>query len=214
MQLPDLVQKQHPAVGPAHRAGLGLGHPRHAQRPRALVDGVVHTADERVGNRPFVKPHAGGIHLDEGRVGLEGRPGALLRRLQRQPRRAGFADAGRAVDDHMLRVMSAQDRQQRPDALLLADDVLKPVGPHVLAQRFRQGNPPHPAQFFHFPGAFPPVPGLGLPLPLELRVKVNAHHRRRQQLHRSKNPTQMFLPPCSLPLSCHAGGKTMQEKPA
>ena len=73
MQLPDFVQEQYAPMGPGHRPFLGLGHPVDAQLARPLIDGVVDAADQRVRDGPFVKPHAGGVHLDKGRVGLKGR---------------------------------------------------------------------------------------------------------------------------------------------
>ena len=133
MQFADFIQKQHPAVRFGDRAGFWLRHALRTQLPRALINRVMNAADERVSNRAFIKAHARRIHLDERRILAEGRPLRLLRRLQHQPRRTGLADAGRAVNQHMLRVCAAENRLQAANAVLLPDHVA-----HLFRQRLGQ----------------------------------------------------------------------------
>ena len=135
MQFADFIQKQHPAMRFGDRAGFGLRHALCAQLPRTLINRVMDAADERVGNRAFIKAHARRIHLDERRILAEGRPLRLLRRLQHQPRRAGLADAGRAVNQHMLRIRAAENRLQAANAVLLTNHVAHFRRAHLFRQR-------------------------------------------------------------------------------
>ena len=68
MQLADFIQEEHAAMRPGHCSGLGLRDPLHAKLTRALINGVVNAADERIGNGALVEPHAGRIHFNEGRI--------------------------------------------------------------------------------------------------------------------------------------------------
>ena len=92
-RLTDLIQEQNPAVRLAYRAGLWLGNTLYTQRPRPLIDGIVHAADERVRDGAFIEAHAGRVHFDEGRVGQKGCALAFLGSFQHQARGAGLAHA-------------------------------------------------------------------------------------------------------------------------
>ena len=157
VQFADLVQEQNSAVRLAHRAGLGLGNPLHTQRSGTLIDGIMHAADQRVGDGALVKAHAGRVHFNEGRVGQKGRALALLRRLQHQTRGAGFAHARRSIDEHMLRVLSAQNGLERFDAVLLAYDVGKFRRPHALGEGLAELEGAHLLQPLVLPAAFAAV---------------------------------------------------------
>ena len=149
MQLANFIQKQHAAVRLCHRAGLGLRNALHPQTARALIDGIVHAAKQRISNGALIKAHAGRVHFDKGRVFLKGRTGTVLGVLQHQPRRTGFTNARRAVDNHVLGIGAAQDGLQGLDALLLADNILKALRAHMLAERLAQMYRAHLAQMLH-----------------------------------------------------------------
>ncbi len=136
VQFANLVQKKHAAVCTRHRPWFGLRHALRAELTGALINRVVNAADERIGNGALVKADAGGIHLDERRIHRKRRAVGLFRRLQYQPRRARFSHAGRAVNQHMLRIGTAQNRFQAANAVLLPDHVLHRRRPHALRQRF------------------------------------------------------------------------------
>ena len=136
MQFADFIQKQHAAVGFGHRARLRLRNSLNAQTARTLINGIMNAAEKRIGNGAFVKPHAGGVYFNKRSILTEGRARAFLCRLQYQTGGAGLSNAGRSIDDHMLGVAAAQDRRQCFDPLPLADDIIKALGPHMLAQRF------------------------------------------------------------------------------
>ncbi len=104
VQLPDLIDKENPAVGLGHGAGLGLGDPGHAQGAGPLVDRIVDGADEGVGDPPFVKAGGGGIQLDKDSVFFKGAQRIFLGIIQDQPRGRRFPDPRRSVEDHMLGV--------------------------------------------------------------------------------------------------------------
>ena len=142
MQFADLVQKQHAAMRLSHRAGFRLRNALHAQRACALINRVVHTADQRVRYRPFVKTDAGSIHFDEGRVGAKGCSRALFGCFQHQTGGAGLSDARRAVDDDVLRIFAAKDRFQGFDPVLLTHDVRKLGGANFFRQRFAEPQRP------------------------------------------------------------------------
>ena len=48
MQFADFIQKQHAAMGAADCSRFGLRHALHAQRTRALINGVMYAANQRV----------------------------------------------------------------------------------------------------------------------------------------------------------------------
>ena len=81
VHLADFVQEQYAAMRACDRAFLGLGHAVLSQRARALVNGIMHAAKQRVGNGTLVKAHAGGVHLYKRRVLAEGRAFRALGRL-------------------------------------------------------------------------------------------------------------------------------------
>ena len=110
VQFADLIKEEHAAVSLRHRAGLRLRDALHPQRTCALVDGVMHAAQKGIGDGALVETDAGGVDLDERGVLAERRALRLLGGLQHQPRGARFADAGRAVNQHVLRVRAAEDR--------------------------------------------------------------------------------------------------------
>ncbi len=151
VQLADFVEEEDAAVRARNRAWLGLRHAVIPQRPRALIDRIVHAAQQRVGDGALIEAHARRVHLDKRRVGAERRAGRLLRTLHHQPRRARFTDTGRAVDDHVLRIRAAQNRAQRANALLLPDDILERLRPHAFRQRFGQPDCAHARQLVHLP---------------------------------------------------------------
>ena len=153
----DLVQKQHAAVRARDRALLGLRHAALSKRPRALIYGVVHAAEERVGNGALVKPDAGRVHLHKRRVKAKGRSFRALRHLKRQPRGARLAHARRAVYDYVLRVFAAQHRLKRAHALFLTDDLFKTARPHGLVERLGQMHRAQRAQPVCFRAS--PAPG-------------------------------------------------------
>ena len=211
VQLPNLVQKQHAAMGPRNRAGLGLRHAVDAERARALVDGVVHAAQQRVGNGALVKAHAGRVHLDERRVLGKGRTGRVLGVFQDQPGRAGLADAGRAVDDDMLRIGSAQNRLERADSLRLAHDIFKARRPYALGKRLGQAHRAQLQELVHFPASPPARSGLRLFFLAQLSEKIYAHHQRRQQLNRRKQ-CRHPIPPYALAIGWNSTGALMLSK--
>ena len=153
MQFADLIQKQHAAMGLSHCAGFRLRNALHAQRACALINRVVHTADQRVCYRPFVKTDAGSVHFDEGRVGAKGRSRALFGCFQHQTGGAGLSDARRAVDDDVLRIFAAKDRFQGFDPVLLTHDVRKLGGANFFRQRLAEPQRPQFLQLFQFPSA-------------------------------------------------------------
>jgi len=175
----------------------------HAQRPRALIDGIVHRTDQRIGDGPLVKADAGGVHFHKGRVQGKGRAAGLLGRLQHQAGGAGFANAGRAVDDHMLRVGPAEDGLQRPDALTLAYDILKPGGPHPLAERLAEPDGAQALQAVHLPPALPPRGGLLLALVAQLHKEIHADDHRHQQLYAQQYKAKQSVSPSS-PMQCNS----------
>ena len=183
VQLADLVQKQHAALCLGHGARLGLGNTLLSQCAGSLVDRIMDRPDQGIGDRAFIEPDGGGVHLNEGGVLAEGGSPGLLRRLQHQTRRAGLADAGRAVDDDVLRVGAAENGLQRTDAILLPDDVLHLRGADMLREGLRQMNGPHGLQLLHFPAGFPAHPGLGPLLLPELAIEIDAHDHRHRQLN-------------------------------
>ena len=143
MQLTDLIQEQNPAVRLAYRAGLGLGNTLYTQRPRPLIDGIVHAADERVCDGAFIEANTGRVHFNEGRVGQKGCALAFLGGFQHQARGAGLAHARRSINEHMLRILSAQNGLERFDAVLLAHDVGKLCRANALGQRFAEFQGAH-----------------------------------------------------------------------
>ena len=119
-------------MGPADRPRLWLGNALGPQRPRPLVYGIVHGAQQRIRNRAFVKAHTGGVHLHELGIPVEGGIRTALGLIQHQAGRAGFSAARRAIDEHVLRIRAAEGRPQGPYPIPLADDVLHLGGPRTL----------------------------------------------------------------------------------
>ena len=141
VQFADLVQEQDAAVGLGDRSGLGLRDAGHAQRPRPLIDRVMHRTDQRVGDAPLVKAGGSGVQLDELGMGAEGRARVLLGLLQHQSGNGGLAHAGRAVDQDVLGVGAAECCPQCLQAVFLANDLLEALRTRPLRERLRQGDP-------------------------------------------------------------------------
>lgn len=147
MQLPDLIQKQYAAVGLGHSTRLGLRQSCLPIGSCSLIDGVMDAPDQGIGNGPFIKADTGRIHLNEFRIRRKGRPRALFRHFQGQPRRAGLSHARRVIDENMLGVLSAERRCQRPDPLLLAHDLPHGGGAGLFRKRHGQMHMAKGAQF-------------------------------------------------------------------
>ena len=94
----------------------------------------------------------------------------------------------------MLRVFAAQNRHQGANALLLADNIFKFLGPHMLGQGLSERNRPHLPQIIHFPAAFPARQGLRLALIAQLRVKKYARYQRDRHLDEQQKPAQKNPP--------------------
>ena len=183
MHLADLVQKQYAAVRARHRPFLGLRHAALSQRSRALIDGVVNAAKERVGDGALVKAQAGCVHLHERRVFAEGRARRALGRFQRQTRRAGLAHARRAVDQHMLGILSAEHRLERAHSLLLADDLIKAPRAHGLVERPGKADGAQAAHVLRLGAGFAAARGPRVAVAAKLAEKVDAHDQAEQYLH-------------------------------
>ena len=206
MQFADFIQEQHASVSLGHRSGFRLRDSLHAQRPSPLVDGIMHAPQQRVGNGTLVKADAGGIHFNKGRILCKRRPAGMLRRLQHQPGRAGFANAGRSINQHMLRIGAAKNRLEGFNPLFLADNILEAGRPYLLRQGFREMHAAHLAQIFQLPVALPPGCGLCPFLLTKLPEEVDSHHHRHRQLndeqcqiyHVHSLPSAPASPPLSL----------------
>jgi len=155
----------------------------------------VYRADQRIGDGALIEADAGGVHLYKGRVVREGCASGLLGRLQHQARGAGFADAGRAVDDYVLRVGPAKDGFQRADALALPHDVLESGGPHPLAERLAQPDGTQALQAIHLPAAFPPRGGLLFALRAQLYKEVDADDHGHQHLNAQQYKAKQSVSP-------------------
>ena len=115
VHLADLVDEQHAAVRARHQAQLRLGDRAVGEvAPRALVDRVVHAAQQRVRRLAVIPAQRRAGRFDERRVGRERRVRARLRHLEREPRDRRLADAGRAVQDHVLRIRRRELRDAAP----------------------------------------------------------------------------------------------------
>ena len=193
VHLADLVEKKHAAVGARDRAFLGLRHSALPKRTGALIDGIMNTAEERVGDGALVKAQAGGVHLDKGRICGEGGTLRALGRFQRQPRRAGLAHARRAVDEDVLRVLAAQHSPQRAHAVLRSDDLGKAPRAHGLVERLGKADGAKMAHVFHL-GAPLAAGRTRLAVAAELAEKIEAHHQGEHKLHRGEKKRHICPP--------------------
>ena len=192
MQLPDFIQKKHPAMRPRDRALFGLGHAAGPQLTRPLINGIVHAADQGIGNGALVEAHTGGVHFDKRRVRQKWRSFRALCRLQGQPGRTGFAHARRAVNQHMLRMRAGEHGHQRFHGVALPNDVLQPRWPGLFAQRLAQMNPPQGVEPlpFRLRLAARVRRALRRALRAHLPEKVHAHHKGRRQLRQHNDVHQ------------------------
>ena len=135
----DLVDEQHAAVRARHEPQLRLGNRALGEvAPRALVDRVVHAAQQRVRRLAAVPAQRRPGRLDERRVGGERRVRPRLRELEREPRDRRLPDAGRPVEDHVLRVRRRQLRDQRLDRGLLTDHFAERLRAQDVERRARE----------------------------------------------------------------------------
>ena len=137
-------------MGLGYRPLLGLGDAGRPHGAGALINGIMYGTDQGIGKHALIKTKAGSIYLHKRRILRKGRIRIGLGLRHDQPGRTGFADARRAIDNHMLGVGPAQRRLQRPYAFLLPDDIIQAPGPGLLRKRHGQVNLPHlekPATF-------------------------------------------------------------------
>ena len=122
----DLINKQNAATGFGNKSRFRFGDTGFRQIPfGALIDGVVNRAQQRIGGFPRIPAQGGSVHLHKGSIRSEGRRRDLFGLFQHKAGRRGFAHAGRAVDDHMLRIRRGQFAQKRVDRPILTDDLPK-----------------------------------------------------------------------------------------
>ena len=107
MQFADLIDEQDAAVRFRDRARLRLRNARDAHRARPLIDRIVHGADKRIGDAPFVETRGRGVDFRKLGVETKGRRLVFLRFLQNDPRRRRFAHTRRPIDDDVLRIAAA-----------------------------------------------------------------------------------------------------------
>jgi hypothetical protein len=129
MQLADFIQKENTAVGFCDSAFLGLRDTRDAVSACALVNRIMHAADQRIGNIAFVVADARRVHLYKLRIRLKGRDAAFLGAIHHKTRRTRLAHAGRPVYQHVLRVFAAQRGAKRRNAFFLPNDLVKTLRP-------------------------------------------------------------------------------------
>ena len=126
-------------MGLRHQSRLGLGNPRVGQiAARALINGVVDRADERIRHIPRIPAQRRPVRFDKGRVRSEGRKGKAFRLLQDDAGRRRLAYAGRSVQQKMLRVHGSQLALHRFYGSLLADDGTELFRTDLLHNRLRQ----------------------------------------------------------------------------
>ena len=159
-----------------------MGNSLHSQRPRSLIDGVVHAADERIRNGSLIKADTGSVHFNKGRVFRKGRSLGLLGCFQHQPSGACFPHPRRAVDNHMLGILPAKNGLEGFDALLLAHNILERFRPHLLGQGLGKMHRPHAVELIHLPAALPASRRLRSALLLKLHIKEHARNHRYHQL--------------------------------
>jgi len=172
------------------------------------VDGT----DERIGDGPLVEADAGGVHLHKGRVVGKGRAPGLLGRFQHQAGGAGFAHAGRAVDDHVLRIGPAQNGFQGADPLALPHDVLEPGRPHPLAEGLAEADGAQALQAVHLPAALPPRGGLLLALVAQLHKEIGADDHRHQQLDAQQYKAKQSISSFAMHFAFDAFRKASMQK--
>ena len=138
MQFPDFINKQHAAVRFADCPRARSGNPRIAKCPCALINRIMHRAKQGVCNVAFIKLQCGCINLHKPCTCAEGGTFPFLRFLQNQPRCRRFPHTGRAINQNMLRIGTAECRAQCLDAVFLPDDFFQCPRSGLLRQWFCQ----------------------------------------------------------------------------
>ena len=99
VEFADLIDEEDAAMSVRDKAGLRLRDSFIGELlPRALIQWVVHGADQGVRHVAAVPAQCRAVALDEGGVFLKYGVGLLLRLFEYKARCGGLADAGRAVE--------------------------------------------------------------------------------------------------------------------
>ena len=151
IHLADLVDEQHAAVGLGHEAEFRFGNAGLGKlAAAALIDRIVHAAEQRIDGFARIPAHRRSAGLDERRVLGERRMRARLRSFQREPRDRRLADARRPVQNHVLRIRRANLGHQRFDRGFLADDLAQRLRAQLLQRRRSQTALRERFEFFEF----------------------------------------------------------------
>ncbi len=139
IHLADLVDEQHAAVRARHQPQLRLRDAALGEiASGALIDRIVHAAEQRVRGLAMVPAQRRPGRFDERGIGGERRVRTRFRELQREPRDRRLADARRSVQDHVLRMRRGQLGDQRLDRRLLPDDFVERARAQHVERRARQ----------------------------------------------------------------------------
>ena len=131
-------------MGVRDEAGLRLGDAFVGELlPRALIQRVMYGADQGVRHVAAVPAQCRAVALDEGGVFLKDGVGLLLRLFEYKARCGGLADAGRAVQQKVLRIGRGNAGGECFHGLVLSDDLRKRLRADDLKDRRSE------ADFFH-----------------------------------------------------------------
>ena len=99
IHLTDLVDEEDAAVCIGHQPWFWLGNAAVGKvLLRALIDGVMHRAEQRVRHVARIPTQRCSVRLDKGCSLCKGRYRTFLRRLENEACRCRLADAGRTVE--------------------------------------------------------------------------------------------------------------------
>jgi len=107
MQFSNLIYEKYAPMSFGYSTYFGLRYSGNSHSTSSLVYRVVHRADKRVCNTPFIKSYSCCINLNEFCILPEGAIENLFCLLQYQSCSSRLPDSGGAVYYHMLRIWAA-----------------------------------------------------------------------------------------------------------
>ena len=127
-----------------HETGLRFRHAVVGERLlRALINRVMHGAEERIRDVARIPAQRRAVRLDERRFFAERRKRFLFRGFEYEARGRRLADARRAIEQQVLRIRARELRHERLDGAFLPDNLAEVLRAQELHDGLCQMNLVH-----------------------------------------------------------------------